>query len=66
VCAGGTYLAAQAVFVVLKLARGGDVSWLGVLFNLSAVLFAGTVGGVFGSGLQRRGIVPRSTRKGPR
>ena len=59
-CAGVTYSAAQAVFIVVKLWRGGEVSWLGVLFNLSAVLFVGTVGGVFGSGLQRRGVVPRS------
>jgi hypothetical protein len=29
VCAGGTYLAAQAVFIVLKLFRGGTISWLG-------------------------------------
>lgn len=59
-CAGVTYAAAQAVFIVVKLSRGGDVNWLGVLFNFSAVLFVGTVGGVFGSGLQRRGVVPRS------
>jgi hypothetical protein len=59
VCAAGTYLAAQAVFVVVKLLRGGDVSWLGVFFNLTAVLFAGLVGGGLGSILRKRGLVPR-------
>ena len=59
VCAAGTYLAAQAVFVVVKLLRGGSVSWLGVFFNLTAVLFAGLVGGGLGSILRRRGLVPR-------
>ncbi|MFZ9629828.1 MAG: hypothetical protein ACO3C1_10815 [Ilumatobacteraceae bacterium] len=59
ICATGTYTVAQAVFVVVKLARGGEVRWLGVLFNLSAVLFVGTIGGLVGSALQRRGIAPR-------
>ena len=61
-CATGTYAAAQAVFVVVKLSRGGEVRWLGVLFNLSAVVFVGTIGGLVGSALQRRGIAPRSGR----
>lgn len=59
VCAGGTYLAAQAVFVVIKLMRGGDVRWLGILFTFSAVLFVGMIGGVLGSALTKRGLVPR-------
>jgi hypothetical protein len=60
VCATGTYVAAQTVFVVVKLARGGSVSWLGVFFNLTAVVFAGLVGGTLGNALQRRGLAPRS------
>ena len=66
VCAAATYLAAQAVFVAIKLLRGGEVSWLGVLFNLTAVVFAGAVGGALGSALQRRGIMPRQTAAGAR
>lgn len=58
VCAGATYLAAQTVFVVVKLLRGGDVRWLGIFFTLSAVLFAGLVGGGLGSLLRKRGILP--------
>jgi hypothetical protein len=62
VCAGGTYLAAQAVFVTVKLVRGGDVSWLGVFFTFTAVLFAGLVGGMLGSVMRKRGILPSSER----
>jgi hypothetical protein len=59
VCATGTYLGAQAVFVAIKLVRGGSVSWLGVFFNLTTVVFAGLVGGMLGNAMQRRGITPR-------
>ncbi len=62
VCAGGTYLAAQAVFVVIKLLRGGSVSWLGVFFTFTAVLFGGLVGGMLGSLMRKRGILPSSER----
>jgi hypothetical protein len=63
-CAGGTYLAAQAVFVVVKLIRGGEVNWLGVFFTFTAVLFAGLVGGGLGSVMRKRGILPSSARSG--
>ena len=63
-CAGGTYLIAQAVFVAIKLARGGDVNWLGVFFTFTAVLFAGLVGGGLGSAMRKRGILPSSARGG--
>lgn len=59
ISAGGTYLLAQAVFVTVKLARNGDVNWLGVIFNLTMTLFAGLIGSGLGSMLQRRGVVPR-------
>jgi len=70
VCAGGTFLAAQGVFVVIKLARGGTVHWLSVFFTFTTVLFAGIIGGGLGSALQARGITPGfrngtgSTRQG--
>jgi hypothetical protein len=62
VCAAATYAAAQAVFVVFKLVRGGDVRWLGIFFTFTAVLFAGLVGGGLGSLLRKRGLVPRGGR----
>lgn len=65
VCAGGTYLAAQSVFVVVKLLRGGTVSWIGVFFTFTVVLTAGLVGGGLGSALRKRGLMP-TTQRTPR
>jgi uncharacterized membrane protein YfcA len=59
VTAAGTYLAAQAVFVVVRLVRGLEVRWFAVIFNLTVVLAAGLVGGLLGQHLRSRGIEPR-------
>lgn len=59
VTAAGTYLAAQAVFVVIRLVRGLEVRWFAVIFNLTVVLAAGLVGGLLGQHLRNRGIEPR-------
>jgi len=61
-CAGSTYLAVQAVFVVVKLARGSEVRWLAVFFTFSAVLVAGVIGGALGSVLRKRGLLPPHER----
>lgn len=58
VCAGGTYLAAQTLFVVIRLLRGRSVSWLGLFFTFTVVMFAGLVGGGLGSAMRKRGILP--------
>jgi uncharacterized membrane protein YfcA len=58
VTAGGTYLVAQAVFVVVRLVRSESVNWFALLFNLSFVLLAGVVGGVLGQRLQASGFQP--------
>lgn len=63
VCAGGTYVAVQLVFSIVRLARGRDVSWLGLFFTFTVVLFAGLLGGSLGGAMQRKGITPGS---GPR
>lgn len=60
VTAIGTYLAAQTVFVAVKLLRGSDVNWFAVLFNLSVVAGAGLIGGVLGQRLRSKGFVPSS------
>lgn len=52
VTAVGTYSLAQAVFIAIRLARGDDVNWFNVLFNLSVVAGAGLVGGVLGGRLE--------------
>lgn len=62
ICAVGTYVAAQAVFIIFRSIRGNEVRWLAALFNLTAVAVAGLVGGALGSALQRRGFFPSSSR----
>ncbi|MCY7299229.1 MAG: hypothetical protein LH616_08470, partial [Ilumatobacteraceae bacterium] len=65
-CAGGTYVAAQTVFILIKLFRGGSISWLAVFFTFTVVLTAGLVGGGLGSALRKRGLVPTVERQGRR
>jgi hypothetical protein len=62
VTAIGAYVAAQAVFVSIRLLGGNDVNWFGVFFTLSLVVFAGLIGGLLGSRLQAQGFVPSSRR----
>ena len=62
VCAGGTYVVAQSVFIMIKLFRGGSVSWLAVMFTFTVVLTAGLVGGGLGSALRKRGLMPSAER----
>ena len=64
VTAGGTYLAAQTVFVIIRLVRSDSVSWFALVFNLSFVLVAGVIGGVLGQRLQSSGFQPSGSRKG--
>jgi hypothetical protein len=60
------YLGAQSVFILLRLVRGESVNWFGVFFTLSLVTLAGLVGGLLGSQLQARGLVPSSQRQDQR
>ena len=62
VTAGGTYLAAQSVFVIIRLVRSDSVSWFALAFNLSFVLVAGIIGGVLGQRLQSSGFQPSGSR----
>ena len=62
VTASGSYLAAQAVFVVIRLVRGDEVNWFGVFFTLMLVVGAGLIGGLLGSRLQARGFEPSINR----
>lgn len=63
VTAVGTYLAAQAVFVLIKLIRSDSVHWFATFFNVSVVLVAGLIGGMLGQRLRERGIVARHERR---
>lgn len=56
------YVGAQTIFVAIRLIRGNSVNWFGVFFTLSLVMLAGLFGGLLGSLLQARGVVPSSRR----
>ena len=62
ICAVGTYVAAQTVFIIVRAIRGNEIRWLAALFNLTAVAVAGLIGGALGSAMHRRGFYPSSTR----
>ncbi len=59
VTAVGTYVVVQAVFVTVKLVRGSEVRWVAIFFNLTVTLLAGSIGGLLGATLQKRGLEPR-------
>ena len=63
VTAIGTYVLAQAVFITIKLVRGGDVNWFASLFTLSAVTGAGLLGGLLGKQLHAKGVRPSGTEQ---
>lgn len=62
VTAAGAYAIPQGVFVAVKLARGGDVTWSGVILNMLVAVSVGAIGGILGSSLQARGVHPRGRR----
>lgn len=61
--ATGTYLAAQTVFVAIKVVTGGDIGWFGILFNLSVVSLVGVLGGLLGRRLRNQGALPSTERR---
>jgi uncharacterized membrane protein YfcA len=63
ICAVGTYVIAQAVFIMVRAIRGNDVRWLAAIFNLTAVAVAGLIGGALGGMMHRRGFFPASSRR---
>ena len=62
VTAAGSYLAMEAVFLVIRLIRGTPIPWFGILFTLMLVLSCGILGGLFGSRLQSQGYRPSRRR----
>ncbi|MFM8563623.1 MAG: hypothetical protein ACKOCE_07025 [Acidimicrobiia bacterium] len=57
-----TYIVPQAILVVVKVARGGDVRWTGVIFNLTVMVSMGVLGGMLGSSMRKRGARPTGQR----
>lgn len=62
VTAALSYIIPQIIFIIVKLARGGEVRWLGVFFNLTVTLTVGVIGGFIGSIMQKNGVVPKGQR----
>lgn len=60
VCAIAAYVVPQTILVIRKVVIGDSVNWLAAFFNLTAVVFAGLLGGGLGSALIKRGLAPRS------
>jgi len=60
--AGLAYAIPQFVLVVVKVARGGDVRWSGVIFNLTVALAMGVFGGFLGSSMRSKGVLPGGRR----
>lgn len=63
VTAALSYIIPQTVFIIVKLARGGEVRWLGVFFNLTVTLTVGVIGGFIGSAMQKTGAAPKGRRQ---
>ncbi len=63
VTASATYIAAQTLFIVVKLVRGAEVHWIAVLFNFTITLTVSVLGGFIGSVMQQRGVLPQGRRK---
>ncbi len=62
VTAALSYIIPQTIFIIVKLARGGEVRWLGVFFNLTVTLTVGVIGGFIGSTMQKNGAMPKGRR----
>ena len=59
VTASGTFAVVQGVFVVINLIQGDDIRWFNIFFNLTVTVFAGSIGGLLGMNLQKRGLEPK-------
>jgi hypothetical protein len=58
VTATGTFVVAQAVLLAVKLVRGGDINWLGIMFNLTTTAVVGVLGGLVANAMLRQGAKP--------
>jgi len=59
IAGAGVFVAAQAVFLVLRIATGGDVRIMRILTSFSLALVASVIGGLLGNFLQKNGPRPR-------
>jgi NADH:ubiquinone oxidoreductase subunit 2 (subunit N) len=59
VAGAGVFVAAQAAFLVVRIATGGDVRVMRILTSVSLALVASVIGGLLGNFLQKNGVRPR-------
>jgi hypothetical protein len=59
IAAVGVFVIVQAIGVIVQLISGDSISWARIASSLLLSLMAGTVGGVLGSLLLSRGVMPR-------
>ena len=55
----GVFVAAQAAFLVIRVATNGDVRIMRIVSSFSLSLIASVIGGLLGNYLQKSGIKPR-------
>lgn len=55
----GVFVLAQAAFLVIRIASGGEVRVMRILTSFSLALVASVVGGLLGNFLQKNGVGPR-------
>jgi len=55
----GVFVAAQAVFLAVRIATSGDVRVMRIFTSFSLALVASVIGGLLGNFLQKNGIRPR-------
>jgi hypothetical protein len=62
VVAVGTALAVEVVLNVIRFVRGTDIPWFSTFFTLSLITVCGLIGGILGSRLRGRGVLPSGQR----
>lgn len=55
----GVFVAVQVVFLMVRIATGGEVRVMRILTSFSLALVASVIGGLLGNFLQKNGVRPR-------
>lgn len=59
VAGAGVFVAVQALFLLVRIATGGELRPMRILTSFSLALVASVIGGLLGNFLQKNGIRPR-------
>ena len=55
----GVFVVAQSLFLIVRIATGGEVRVMRILTSFSLALVASVIGGLLGNFLQKNGVRPR-------